>query len=90
MSFGLVNPLQMYYWLSRIFFSPTKGILKLLRGHKLSFIHMNNNDSKKETRECGKGETIRKGANIQKYVDNYDRIFRKNSSRKSKSLQKNS
>lgn len=33
-----------------------------------------NSETKKESRECGKGEAIRRGANIQKYVDNYDRI----------------
>ena len=43
-----------------------------------------NNDSKTESRECRKGETIRRGANIQKYVDNYDRIFRKGAKSKSK------
>ena len=37
----------------------------------------------KESRECGKGEAIRRGADIQKYVDNYDKIFRHaNSSKK--------
>lgn len=41
-----------------------------------------NNETKKESRECGKGEAIRRGANIQKYVDNYDRIFRKGSLRR--------
>lgn len=40
-----------------------------------------NSETKKESRECGKGEAIRRGADIQKYVDNYDRIFRKGSSR---------
>ena len=40
-----------------------------------------NSETKKESRKCGKGEAIRRGANIQKYVDNYDRIFRKGSSR---------
>lgn len=32
--------------------------------------------AKDASRECGKGETIRRGADIQKYVDNYDKIFR--------------
>ena len=41
-----------------------------------------NSETKKESRECGKGEAIRRGANIQKYVDNYDRIFRKGSLRR--------
>lgn len=34
------------------------------------------NNSTKERRECGKGEAIRRGADIEKYVDNYDKIFR--------------
>ena len=45
---------------------------------------MKENATKKESRECGKGEVIRRGANIQKYVDNYDRIFRKGAHRSSK------
>lgn len=40
---------------------------------------------KDTSRECGKGETIRRGANIQKFVDNYDRIFRKPAKRAKKS-----
>ncbi len=47
-------------------------------------IAMKENATKKESRECGKGEVIRRGANIQKYVDNYDRIFRKGAHRSSK------
>ena len=45
---------------------------------------MKENETKKESRECGKGEVIRRGANIQKYVDNYDRIFRKGAHRSTK------
>lgn len=45
---------------------------------------MEENNTKKESRECGKGEVIRCGANIQKYVDNYDRIFRKGAHRSTK------
>lgn len=48
---------------------------------------MKENETKKESRECGKGEVIRRGANIQKYVDNYDRIFRKGAHRSTKSKQ---
>lgn len=48
-------------------------------------IAMKENETKKESRECGKGEVIRRGANIQKYVDNYDRIFRKGAHRSTKS-----
>ena len=47
-------------------------------------IAMEENNTKKESRECGKGEVIRRGANIQKYVDNYDRIFRKGAHRSTK------
>lgn len=40
--------------------------------------HMSESTSNqsKERRECGKGEAIRHGADIEKYVDNYDKIFR--------------
>ena len=48
---------------------------------------MEENNTKKESRECGKGEVIRRGANIQKYVDNYDRIFRKGAHRSTKAKQ---
>ena len=45
--------------------------------------NMESKSQPKESRECGKGEVIRKGADIQKYVDNYDRIFRRNKAKKS-------
>ena len=37
----------------------------------------NNQKSKKENREVGKGETWRKGTNFMSYRANYDKIFKK-------------
>lgn len=37
----------------------------------------NNQKTKKENREVGKGETWRKGTNFKSYRDNYDKVFKK-------------